>query len=325
MAKIIFNADDYGFCDQVDDGVVKAINQGLINSVAALANGQNGLERLKRLTPLQDKADIGCHITITSGAPLTDMSLFVDDQVINDKKYFRSFTKLNRPTNPAELAKAKAQLKAEINAQIDVLVHAGIDVKHLSSHHNSLIFFPEYFETQIEVALERNLKLRSTTIIPKGKNNLYLTQLAVRSIDSLGIKNVLELIKFMKGVEKWMGEYKGRIPAMPDAIDGSHYGPLGLDNVKTVNEFNRKSRKKAKDLYSNLEGLSPSQVIEFCFHISDPDGLQHYLFADEKNAEHYYPGVDWRYFDSRKLEFSSLQLSKQLAQIPKLTRWKDVR
>lgn len=42
MAKIIFNADDYGFCDQIDDGVMKAIDQGLINSVAAFANGNDG-------------------------------------------------------------------------------------------------------------------------------------------------------------------------------------------------------------------------------------------------------------------------------------------
>lgn len=323
MAKIIFNADDYGFCDQIDDGVIKAINRGLINSVAAFGNGHNGVERLKKLAPLQDKADIGCHISITSGAPLTDMSMFTRE--INGKKFFRTFTQLKRPNpkNTAEITKAKAELKTEINAQIDVLVAAGIEVRHLSSHHNSLIFFPEYFEAQIEVARDRNIKLRSTTIIPKGKNNLYLAQLAVRSLDNLGIKNFAELIRFTSKIEDWMGAYPGRIPAMPDAIDGSHYGPLGMDNIKTQKEFERKCKKKAKDLYKNMQDLTPDQVIEYCFHLTDPDGLSHYTFTDENNPD-YYPGVDWKYFDSRKLEFRSLELTKAEGQMPTLARWKDI-
>lgn len=323
MAKIIFNADDYGFCDQVDNGVIKAINQGLINSVAAFGNGHNGVERLKKLAPLQEKADIGCHISITSGTPITPMELFTRE--LNGKQYFRTFTQLKRP-NPkdtAAIAQAKKELKIEINAQIDVLVDAGIDVKHLSSHHNSLIFFPEYFEAQIEVARERNIKLRSTTIVPKLKNNLYLTQLAARSVDNLGIKNFAELIKFTSNIEAWMGKYPSTIPAMPDAIDGSHYGPLGLDNIKTKNEFERKRKKKAEDLHKNIRSLKPGDVIEYCFHLSDPNGLNHYTFIDEKNPD-YYPGVDWKYFDSRKLEFASLELTKELGQTPPLSRWKDV-
>ncbi len=323
MAKIIFNADDYGFCDQVDAGVIKAIDNGLINSVAAFGNGHNGVERLKKLASLQDKADIGCHITITSGAPITDMEMFTRE--MNGKKFFRTFTQLKRPDpkKTAEIQKAKEELKTEINAQIDVLVDAGIEVRHLSSHHNSLIFFPEYFEAQIEVARDRNIKLRSTTIVPKGKNNLYLAQLAVRSIDNLGIKNFAELIKFTSKIEDWMGNYPGRIPAMPDAIDGSHYGPLGMDNIKTAKEFERKRKKKAEELQKNIQNLTPNQVIEYCFHLCDPDGLSHYTFTDEKQPD-YYPGVDWKYFDSRKLEFRSLELTKELGQIPSLTRWRDV-
>lgn len=323
MAKIIFNADDYGFCNQVDDGVIKAIEGGLINSVAALANGPDGLNRLKRLAEFQEKADIGCHITITSGKPLTEAPMLTREK--NGQKYFRSFTQLKRPKpQSSEINKAKAQLKEEINAQIDLLVQAGIDVKHLSSHHNSLIFFPEYLEAQIEVARERGIKLRSSTIIPKGKNNLYLAQLAVRSMDNLGIRNFSELLKFTFKVEEWLGKYPEHIPAMPDAIDGSHYGPLGIDNIKTQREFDRKKRKKARELYENLQSLNRGQVIEFCFHLSDPDGLNHYTFTDEKHQD-YYPGVDWKYFDSRKLEFASLLLNKELDRIPKLTRWADIK
>jgi len=321
MAKIIFNADDYGFCNQVDDGVIKAINQGLINSVAAFANGTNGLERLKKLSDLQDKADVGCHITITSGKSLTDMNYFT--RTLNGKKYFRTFTELQRPKEGSTINKAKEELKAEINAQIDVLVAAGIDVKHLSSHHNSLIFFPEYFEAQVEVARERDIKLRSTSIIPEGKNNLYIAQLAVRSLDNLGVKDAAELFKYMRNIDDWKSNYNQRIPPMPDAIDGSHYGPLGMDNIKTQGEFNREVRRKVRKLKKNIEDLADNAVMEYCIHLTDPNGLSHYTFADENNPD-YYPGVDWKYFDSRKVEFASLSQMKADGALPAMSRWDDI-
>ncbi len=322
MAKIIFNADDYGFCDQVDNGVIKAINQGLINSVAAFANGTNGLERLKKLAPLQDKADIGCHITITSGKPLTKMKYFT--RTINGKPFFRTFTELERPKGGTEQKAAKAELKKEINAQIDLMEKAGITVKHLSSHHNSLIFFPEYFEASVEIARERKIKLRSTSIIPKGKNKLYIAQLTARSIDNLGMKSSVEMFRFMRNIDDWKKEYKDPIPAMPDAIDGSHYGPLGMDNIKTKREFGRELRRKVRKLKRNLEDLKDDDVIEYCIHLTDPDGFSTYTFADENHAD-YYPGVDWKYFDSRKVEFASLvTIKKTTNYLNNLSRWDDI-
>lgn len=321
MAKIIINADDFGFCDQVDDGVIKAINLGLINSVAAFSNGTNGLERLKRLAPLQDKADIGCHISITSGKPLTKMKYFT--RTLNGKPFFRTFTELQRPKDEASQEAAKIELKAEINAQIDLMEKAGITVKHLSSHHNSLIFFPEYFEASVEIARARDIKLRSTSIIPTGKNQLYIAQLAARSFDNLGVKSSVEMFRFMRKIEQWKKTYKDPIPAMPDAIDGSHYGPLGMDNIKTKREFGRELRRKMRKLQKNIDCLPSDAVIEYCIHLTDPDGLSTYSFANENHAD-YYPGVDWKYFDSRKIEFASLKKLKKQGNFPKLARWKDV-
>lgn len=321
MAKTMFNADDFGFCDQVDNGVIKAINQGLINSVAAFSNGTNGLERLKKLAPLQDKADIGCHITITSGKPLTDTKYF--SRTLNGTPYFRTFTELERPKDTAGQNAAKTELKNEINAQIDLMERAGINVKHLSSHHNSLIFFPEYFEASVEIARERGIKMRSTSIIPKGKNNLYIAQLAARSLGNLGVKNAVELFTFMRNIDEWKEGYNQPIPAMPDAIDGSHYGPLGMDNIKTKGEFNRELKRKVKALKENLAALPSDAVMEYCIHLTDPDGLSSYTFTDENHPD-YYPGVDWKYFDSRKVEFASLAQLKADGAFPELSRWDDI-
>jgi predicted glycoside hydrolase/deacetylase ChbG (UPF0249 family) len=66
MPKIIFTADDYGCYTEIDNAVISAANKGLINSVAAFANGPNADYRLKRLAE-ETNVDIGCHLTITSG------------------------------------------------------------------------------------------------------------------------------------------------------------------------------------------------------------------------------------------------------------------
>ena len=324
MAKIIFNADDYGFCDQVDEGVRLAIKNGYINSVAAFGNAHDGLERLKKLAPYQDRADIGCHLSITAGKPITDAPTFKGKD-----GYFRKFTELKRPgTFSAEKReKVKQELKKEIYAQVDVLVNAGIDVKHLSSHHNALVFFPEYFEAQIEVAKERGYRMRSTTIIPKLKNDLFLLQLRVRSLDNLDVFDVRELKTFSKNIDDWLEAYaakNGAVPKMPDAIDGRHYGPLGLANIKTKAEFERKAEKKSKRLLKSIKGLKDSEVIEYCFHLCDPSGMSNYPFADENDALNYFPGVDWKYFDSRKVEFESLKITKASGELPRLNNWSEI-
>ena len=57
--------------------------------------------------------------------------------------------------------------------------------------------------------------------------------------------------------------------------------------------------------------------------MTDPDGLSSYAFTKE-GTEDYYPGVDWKYFDSRKVEFASLEQLKADGEFPTLSRWDDI-
>ena len=313
-AKIIFTADDYGCADEIDDGIMDAAKRGLINSIAAFPNGPNCKNSLARLLDLPASIGIGCHLTITSGKPLTDKGKRFADANGN----FREFYALKREgTFSAKKRKeVKQDLAVEINAQIDRVENAGkksgksIDVKHLSSHHNSLTYFPEYMETVIEIASARSLKVRSSIITPKHKNKLFFLQLQMRSIDNLDLLDIAKMGEFSQHMDTWLQSYRasfvGKFPKMPDCIDGRHYGPMPFFNVR-AGSIKQKAKKKAKKLKRALAKLAANDTVEFCFHLiadrhqSNPAAL----INNYKQSDYY--GVSKAYFDSRIVELLSLK------------------
>src|SRR6476620_3508454 len=139
MKHLIVTADDYGVFPAINEAVIEAAKAKKINSVSVLANydgAGNYRSSQENLKILLDEAgeelDIGCHLTITSGKPLTKEKMdFIRDEDGNFLSY-RSFRNFK---SPAE----KAALKNELCAQVDRLHElTGFKIKHLTNHHNSL-------------------------------------------------------------------------------------------------------------------------------------------------------------------------------------------
>ena len=328
MPEIIFTADDYGCYDAVDDGVIYAIKNGLINSVAAVANGPDAVERLKRLKPLENDVEIGCHITITSGKSLTNPNSFV-----KKNGHFRKFTQMRRNGNytEARLKRIKSELRTEIMAQMAVFKTAGLRIKHLSSHHNSLTFFPEFLEVLIEIGRETGIKIRSANITPKEENRLFMLQLRVRSADNLSRGDIQEMKVFTQTSRAWLAAYKQTtannpqpFPAMPDAIDGRNYGPLGIRKIRKA-AIDRKAREKVKLLLEGISELDDDAQIEYCFHIaatkSPEDRPKSVVKLSDGST---YKGVDTMYFDSRLIELRALELLKESGNFPELSLWNAI-
>src|SRR5688500_6181825 len=109
MKHLIVTADDYGVFPAINDAILDCVKAGKINSVAVLPNYDgNGhyassVQNLQRLLNLSDgNVDIGCHLTITSGKPVTtDKMAFACDSEGN----FKSFTAM-RNYHTAEQLKA---------------------------------------------------------------------------------------------------------------------------------------------------------------------------------------------------------------------------
>lgn len=136
MKRLIINADDFGFTRDVNAGIVHAHVHGVLTSTTLMANGDafDDAVRLARDTP---SLDIGCHLVLVQGRSLLTGKLLPE-----------------RPRSLlADLARGRLNVYAELRAQIEKIIAAGIKPTHLDSHkHTHLV--PNVFREVVRLASE---------------------------------------------------------------------------------------------------------------------------------------------------------------------------
>lgn len=70
-STVILCADDFGISAGVNRAILDLAAQGRLSAVSCMSGGQAWVEGAKDLKPLQDKVDVGLHITFTYLPPLT--------------------------------------------------------------------------------------------------------------------------------------------------------------------------------------------------------------------------------------------------------------
>lgn len=346
-AKIILTADDYGFCDSVDNGIIAAAEKGYISSVAAFANGPNAKTRLDRLkkaqTAIQNKGgilDVGAHFTITSGRPLSESMKDEALGFVDKKGYFRTFTQMKFVEEKEGLNERRAEaLLEELSKQLEVYAASNIEVTNLSSHHNALTFTAEYFQLLIQFAIENQIPLRSYDIYPKDKEKKYQLQWRIRLRDNNDAYQIRDIRKFFKSIDTHVNNWQkmpqfNPFPAMPTGINGVNYGPA-IPSLFLESIHDEKARKKADETFAAIKKVKDRDIMEFCFHLCDPDiwkksDLIHHRKEIAKNTPNpnYYPGVTPSYFDCRRMEFLSLELLHNKigvrTDLPQIISWKNI-
>lgn len=136
MKRLIINADDFGFTRDVNAGIVHAHVHGVLTSATLMANGDafEDAVRLARETP---SLDIGCHLVLVQGRSLITGKLL--------------------PKGPqtllVELAMKRLDVYAELRAQIEKIVAAGIRPSHLDTHKHTHLA-PAVFRQVVRLAAE---------------------------------------------------------------------------------------------------------------------------------------------------------------------------
>ena len=294
MKKLIVTADDYGVFPSINKGVIESIENNKVNSVACFSNFENSVENIEHLvSTVGDKADIGCHLSVSSGKPLT----MQDHEAFTRKGYFRPFGELNID----EIEKDIPALKKELMAQIENLMDSGLKVNHLSCHHNTLTTTEALFKTYCEVAQKSNLPMRSVNLNPKSQDTNYRLVLRLMLLDDIPAKKRKEIKRFGRNIKNFLNELETEV-LTPDLLECCHYGPLPMRDIWEWS-VKRLVRKKQKDLDGFMKYLSrsKSQSGELMVHLIKKDKK---LFKEDKKID--YPGVNPKYFDSRRLEFDSI-------------------
>lgn len=70
-ALLIVNADDYGYFESVSLGILDGVRDGVITATGVLANCRGFEKQVSELSRLPE-LDVGVHLTLTSGRPLTE-------------------------------------------------------------------------------------------------------------------------------------------------------------------------------------------------------------------------------------------------------------
>ena len=132
MKRVIFTADDFGLCDEVNEAVELGHANGVLSAASLMVAApavKDAVERARRLPNLR----VGLHLTLVDGRPLLPPAripalvnsdgMFSTNLVANGVKWFFS---------PA----ARRDLRNEIRAQFEAFKATGLKLDHVNAHNH---------------------------------------------------------------------------------------------------------------------------------------------------------------------------------------------
>ena len=134
MKQLIVNADDFGLHPLINAGIIKGHQEGFITSTSLMPSAPCWQEAV-RLAKKNPRLGIGVHLTLVGGVPsvlpkeqvsslLDDDGLFLPDYVAFAKRYYSGAVK-------------KAELEAELRAQLERALSCGVNITHIDSHQHT--------------------------------------------------------------------------------------------------------------------------------------------------------------------------------------------
>jgi chitin disaccharide deacetylase len=152
VKNLIVNADDLGWTDGVNRGIVEAFRNGIVTSTSLLANGaafSSGVAAAKAAPGL----GLGVHLNLSDGAPVADPESVTS--LLNDDGLFAG--------GPESLLLRRArrglplnEVEAEWDAQIQKVRDAGIAPTHLDGHKH-VHMLPGLFEIALRLAKRHDI------------------------------------------------------------------------------------------------------------------------------------------------------------------------
>jgi len=147
VKNLIVNADDLGWTEGVNRGILEAFHHGIVTSTSLLANGAafaGGVEAARAAPGL----GVGVHLNLSDGPPIADRETVTS--LLNDGGEFAGGPEsllLRRARGGLSLA----EVETEWDAQIQRVRDAGITPTHLDGHKH-VHMLPGLFEIALRLA-----------------------------------------------------------------------------------------------------------------------------------------------------------------------------
>lgn len=235
MSKLIVNADDFGYCEAVNYGIISAHRNGIVTSTTIMAN-MPGFDHAVNL--LKENKSLGCgvHMTLSCNKPLNDKFKSLVDE--NGMFHRRINDEL---INNIDLD----EIYYELCSQIDKVKNSGVEVTHLDSHHH--IHTIPYLKDVIKSIIDKyNLKIRGGF-----KYKFERKENVIPCLDSFYDKKV-DLDFFSNNMEKIKSYDVCDIMTHPAFIDNYLLNSTSYA-INRVKEYEVLTSKKIKKLLNDNE------------------------------------------------------------------------
>lgn len=154
MAKLIMTADDYGLCEEVNEGIRDCVKNGTITSVQVLVNMVSDKDMTKLKTAVDQaevkfkkRCGIGLHFNNTEGGPITDGETTLWDKSKIGGRYFYTIDDLD--CDKIDIGDLRKEFKLQYQKLQDYL--SGFqEMDSVSSHNNIHFFRAEYLDMMLE-------------------------------------------------------------------------------------------------------------------------------------------------------------------------------
>ncbi len=140
MRRLIVNADDFGFTRDVNDGILAAHTQGILTATTLMANGAAFTHAVECAAAVPT-LDIGAHLVLIGGQSL-----------LSGRPYPRTVAQL-----VGELWRGAWDVRAELRAQIERILEAGVRITHLDTHKHTHLH-PLVLEAVAQLAEEYRIR-----------------------------------------------------------------------------------------------------------------------------------------------------------------------
>ncbi len=157
---LILNADDFGMCHDQNEGVIKGLTQGLFTSSTILVTCP-WFEEAADFARSHGQADLGVHLTLTAEWDRYKWGPVLGREAVPSLCDHGGY--LRQTVEDVYQHDSLDEVEAELRAQIEKALGAGIDVTHLDSHMGPLHLRGDYHEIYVRLADEYRVPIRLTS------------------------------------------------------------------------------------------------------------------------------------------------------------------
>ena len=192
--NVLANADDFGLNTNVNKAIVYCFEQGYINSTSLLTNTAGFDDSVQLIHKTAIIKNVGVHINLAEGKPLTDMDSYYLD--VNGNW---DIDKTNRKINILS-SKGKKAFLTEIYTQINKALDHNIHITHLDSHFH-LHTLPCFYKLFMIAAKAFKLKIR---LAQTYQEDSYYKFLYRRYINKLIISDKINYSSYFETVSRYL-------------------------------------------------------------------------------------------------------------------------